>query len=536
METFKKLSFPKLENEYLDPILTQLVRQHHVIQMFFTKQSCSVLAHLIIHTETNSDVQLLQQNKWVTKVRKRYHIDVFFIYTRKLHRQFVSGHPFTALYCQSSAIIYQNIAGGEALLITSPWKKYKKRFNTFEALYYHDHDLQKSNVESLVAEGISNSVFTSYARLFEYDLGYLEELYSGTISDLLPLDDRITKLADCVPEIQKYFVKKSHSRYFLTDLFTKAKDATANDDAIYNNELYEAVGITEQGLYSLIEQRFNELKKLIKKSKVKTDLAVSLISDKPGDDILNNAVAILSRAVQVEQIYFYHQITYAEKATYYLMLIGEGVGNEKLKSLTQSLKSRLGAAYDFVILCHSRAWIQCNLYQHQSFFSKILQSKFLMYSSSDYCPKLHWEVPHNPYHADLYFSYTLAKQSSLQFFGIYNNTKGNYTGMASLFALFFMSFCRTYIFVKTYYLPNHLSSQALWGLCVYADGGIRKYSYLLEQFWTEFFPFVDRNMNLHQRLVKLRKEDVDQMNIIVEKLMGELHELVIEGDLMKDVE
>jgi hypothetical protein len=39
-------------------------------------------------------------------------------------------------------------------------------------------------------------------------------------------------------------------------------------------------------------------------------------------------------------------------------------------------------------------------------------------------------------------------------------------------------------------------------------------------------------MAIHHRLSKLDKEKVVQMNIIVEKLIGELHNLVVEGRLL----
>jgi hypothetical protein len=102
--------------------------------------------------------------------------------------------------------------------------------------------------------------------------------------------------------------------------------------------------------------------------------------------------------------------------------------------------------------------------------------------------------------------------------------------------LFFISFCRTYIFVKTNYLPNYLSSQTLWQLCIYADADLRKYNYLIEQFWTDFFPYLDRHMTPYHKLTKLSAEKVSQMNVIVEKLMGELYNLVIEDGLFLDCE
>ncbi|WJS95286.1 hypothetical protein NYQ10_02250 [Flavobacterium johnsoniae] len=534
MKASKKLTFPKLDNEFIENILRQLVNQYSVIQIFFSKNHSSVFSHLIIHIEKNSDAQELQQSRWVKKVRNRYQIDVYFIYSVKFHHKFSLGHPFVEFYCQPSAVIYQNEELRDSPIITREWKKYKKKFNAFQERFYHDHDLHKSQVQNLISEGCSNSVFTSYARLIKYDLEYLEELYAGTTFNALNLDERINDMIEYIPEIQKYFVKSGNSRYYLTDLFAKAKEATADDDAIYQNEMYEAVGIAEENLYQLIEKRLDELKRMIKKQSFLVEKVPNQIDGKPKDSVLETAIETILNFVEAEQVYLYQQITFGEKTTYYLMLISEGAGNEKLSLISQSLKSSMNGKFDFVLISHSRSWIQKNLFHTQSFFTSIIKKKCLIYSSSPYHPEFHWEVPHNPCHADLYFHYKSSKNSAFQFFEIANNPKGNYQGLEYLFSLFFLSFCRTYIFVKTYYLPNYLSSQSLWQLCLYADSDIQKYEYLTEQFWTDFFPYLDKNMAIHHRLSKLDKEKVVQMNVIVEKLMDELHNLVIESKLLSN--
>lgn len=224
-------------------------------------------------------------------------------------------------------------------------------------------------------------------------------------------------------------------------------------------------------------------------------------------------------------------MTYGEKTTYYLMIVAGAVGNEKLRAVTQSLKSKTGDEYDFVLLGHSRNWIQENLFKYQGFFAGIIQDKYQIYASSQYHPDLHWELPHNPYHADLYLYYTSAKNTALQFLAIARNGNENHQGIEYLFSLFFLSFCRTYIFIKTYYLPNDLSSQALWQLCIYADPAIQKHNHWIEQFWTDFFPYLDKHRTLHQKWSNLKKNEVDQIVVIVEKLLEELHNLVIKDGL-----
>ena len=532
MKTSKKLSFPKLENEYLENILRQLFNQHTIIQIFFTRKKYSEFSCLIINIESNIDAQKLQQSKWVRKVKERFQINIVFFFSSKLRHHYSLGSPFIAFYCREAAVIYQNNEFENSIFRTEEWQKFKKRFNEYENNFDHDHDLHALQIKNLISEGSSNSVFISYARLVGYDLDYLEELYLGSKSALLILDERINNLIQYIPDIQKYFVRNNRNKFYLTDLFTKAKEASADDDVIYKEEMYEAVGIAQRSLYCLIEKRLTELKKLIKNGLHESNEAVCKIEKQPKNIILDTAIETILEMVEVEEIHLYHQITYGEKTTYYLMLISDGAGNEKLKLITQSLKSKIGEITDFVLLSHSRYWIQTNLYQNQSFFSSIIQNEYLIYSSSKYLPDFHWEVPHNPYHADLHFYYKPTKDIAMQFFTIVNDTRGNYQGLEYFFALFFMSFCRTYIFVKTYYLPNYLSNLTLWQLCIYADSDIRKYNYLIEQFWTDFFSYLDRNMTLHHKLSKLKKEEADQMNVIVEKLMDELDNLVIENGLL----
>lgn len=535
MSTSKKLSFPKLENEFLENMLRQLVNQYTIVQIFFTKQPADVFSHLIIHVEKNSDAEQLRQNKWVKKVRNCFQIDVDFIYSSKLHHRYSSGCPFTAFYCRASAVIFQNKEFEDSAFKAVEWKKYKKCFNSYLNDFYHDHELHKWQIKNLIAESASNSVFTSYARLIEYDLEYLEALYAGNKSAGLSLSERITDLIKYIPDVQKCFVKSRKNGYYLADLFLQAKEACSDDNVIYRDEMFQAVETAEQGLLSLIEKRFNELKSLIKKGYEEKE-KICRTTEKPKDKVLETAVQTILNFAEAEQIYRYHQITCHEKTTYYLLLITAETGNEKLKLITDSLKNKVRGNYDFALISHSRYWIQDNLFDYQSFFSKIIHDDYLIYSSGEYHPVFHWEVPHKPYHGDLHIFYKSVKESALQFSATAKNADERYCGLDSLFALFFLSFCRTYIYAKTYYLPNYLSGQTLWDLCIYADAGIRKYNYLLEQFWTGFFPYADRNRTVFHGLSRLDKDKANQMNIIVEKLMNELHNTVIESGLLKNFE
>ena len=401
-----------MENEFLEDVLRQLVNQYKIVQMFFTKNTHSVFSYLIIQTDQNSNVDQIRQSKWIHKVIKLYKIDVYIVSSVKLHRQCSLGDPFIELYCHQSKMIYQNEEMKDSFIIPRNWKKFKKKFNNYQESFYHNYDIYKSQIKTLISEGCSNHVFTSYGKLMEYNISYLEELYSGRCLDVINLDERITRLIGYIPEIQKYFVKNIHNKYYLTDLIIEAKEATAQDDAIYKSELYEAISIAEQNLYQLVEKRLEELKKQIRKSLSKINSSLNEIDEKVKCPIIEITVETIVKSTDTEQIYLFHENKYDNKTTYYLLLIANGVGNEKLSSIKQSLKSKVEGKIDFVFLSHSRCWIQTNLYKYQSFFTPNLQHKFLLYSSDENHPAFHWEVPHQPYHSESIFLLQINKRRS----------------------------------------------------------------------------------------------------------------------------
>ncbi len=108
------------------------------------------------------------------------------------------------------------------------------------------------------------SVFLSYEKVIRYDLEYLENLYKGSSSDTKNLHERIYHLIPYAPEIQKYFIKQNGKEYYLISLFDKAKMSAREDELMYDNEFFEAIGIAEESIFRMIEIRLEELKIHIK--------------------------------------------------------------------------------------------------------------------------------------------------------------------------------------------------------------------------------------------------------------------------------
>ena len=539
MKTPNKSPFSVLANEFLESTLNQLVHDYSLVQIFYKQEVNSTKSHLLISVSKNADAIKLQSKKWVAEVREQHQVYIYFIDYSRLEYQFSKGHPFIEFHCHQSSIIYQKEDSRSLLLINRNWKKYHKKFNRYEDTFHHDHEIHQLQVERLIAENSYNSVFTSYEKLIEYDIEYLEELFTGNRTFDIDLNKRINKLLIYIPELKQFFVKKNQHEYFITEIFDETKKSIEEDDIIYNSEMFDSLRIISDSLYTFITVRFYNLKYLIKKQYEKICNACEdlfPIEDSPKDEILKKAIDRILTFAELEQIYFFHQTTYGDVKTYYLLLIGLNVNNEKIKAITHSLMSLFGTQYRFLLVGHDRYWIQKNLREFQSFFVFIMQSKNLVYSSDLYHPEPHWETPHHPQHNDLYFYYKSTLGSSLQFYKLIDGEKENYQGVDNIFSLFLLSFCRTYIYAKTYYLPNYMTTEALWQLCIYADMDIHKYHYLFDQFSNNIFSFTDYNMSVHHSIAKVNTEKADQMKMIVDKLMDELKETVLGGKLILSFE
>jgi hypothetical protein len=525
MKTSNQFQFTQTGDEFLDSSINQLFRQHYlIIQIFFNQTDDSEYAHLIIVLEHKKDIDELNRKKWVDKAFKEYKVKVCVFYSSQIHHRFSIGDPFIELYCRPSVIIYQNADYGKALTIKRNWKKFTKKFEDYKDSLFHDHDLLLTQVRGFVTDESSVSALLAYENVLKYDLGYLEELYAGNDFKSENLNERIRRLSKHIPEIQSHFVSQSRSDYYLIHLIGKAREAS-KDDLFFKSEMFEGFRIAEDSLYVMIEKRLHQLKKMIKVECSEKEDINETTEANAKDEVLDMAVEVIVKFIEVEEIYIFHKAAYGSNTTYYLLLLGLNIGNDKLKSITQSLKSHTGDQFDFVLISHDRCWIQKNLYFYQSFFANVIQSKNKIYQSHPFHPEPHWEYPHTPIYADLDYYFEATTKFSEQFLALAEDEKENYQGLPYFITLFFLSFCRTYIYAKLYYVPNYLSNYSLWRLCEFANPELRKYNYLFEEFWTKFFPYLDYHMVLHHHITNLKKEEVDLMKLIVEKLTKNLQEI-----------
>lgn len=523
MKTTLQPTFPKLQNSYLNQLLPQLISRYSVVQLFYTPHFRNINACLFIHLKSKEEATRLQNQKWVKKARVSHNLNVFIFYSFQLQMLYNSGNPFIAAYCNASTLLYTNPEANTALETDHQWKHFKKKLDHYRESFYHDHELLRAQIRPFITADCDTAVLLVYENLLAFDLEYLEALYLGATASLKPLHERITTLIPYVPQIQQYFVKDKTKGYYLTTLIAKAKEASLDREWYFASENYEAFRLAEAGLFALIEQRFKALKQIIKSKKKQPLPATPGSGSVKSSPLPEKALAILQNTNHLEEVYLFHHARYGEVQTFYLLLIGARMGNTFLKDLSAQLKAVSGTGREFVLIGHTRLWIQEWQYSYQSFFYKIINNENRVVASSPYHPAPHWEVPYTTEYPELEHYYERTEEVYDQFLFLVDCDKLNYQGVAGLFSLFFQCFCRTYLYATLSYYPNCLSSNTLWQLCIYANPNLKHYEFLFTEMDTNFFNSLDHHRTIQTTNSYLVSEKRKQMLKITETLINELH-------------
>ncbi len=520
---------------YLNQLLPQLIHRHRVVQLFYTPPTNHENARLIVHLESNKEAVTLQNQKWVTKLYRHHNTFVHCFYSTQLHYLKKTGNPFILAHCKPAAIIYANDDHENHLLLNpADKKKHLKKYKVYKEQFYHDHELLHSQLRPLVNADCTAAVLLHYENLISHKLDCLESLYTGTPNSNQTQNERILALIPYAPQIQKYFVKKTANTFHLIDLIENAKAAIREAECFFGSEHYQAFQIAEEGLYQMVGNRFRELKRITKQSPLSVtersrSVREGLIHPNNTPSLrvkrsnpVNQAITTIQKTKTPEEIHLFHHSVYGDTQSYYLLLIGTGFSNQLLKDLTTKLNAQTGNKVEYVLIAHTRMWIQEWLYAYQDFFKKIIKEENRIFTSSPHHPKPHWEHPYTPDYPDLDFYLSQSVEVFDQFLFMADRHTDNYSGVANLFAMFFQTFCKTYLFATISYYPNNLHSKALWQLCLYANPKLKRYEYLFNQLDIPFFNFLD-----HYRTIQLTYpfKNKRKTNLLIEnadKLIEEL--------------
>ena len=479
-KTNTESGFSKVEDEALREKLYQLIREFPIVYIFYHTAKTSEPAHITIITSEPSQVERIESRKWIRNSRNESNTLFHVIFQGKMNFEYRTGNPYMACYCRRSAIIYQNPKA--KICPETDWNSYKKRYRKYRESYYHDRDILLSEANRFQSCGSLTAMFLSYLDIYEYTIRSLEILFIGHAFDSIDLHERIKQLAHFVPRIEGVFVKKSGKEYYLVSELEKAKEVAENGDEVQLNEsLYESIVEAELQLHKLVSNRFSELKK-----QLKSDAPIQKSRDDPDssteDKELYSIITKIVEVQEVEEIYLFHQSQNHYKITYFLLLIGKGLGTEILNQIRQSVKAKSEGKLEVVLIGHTRIWIQTNLFYHQAFFKKVMVPENLRFQSNKNHPAIHWENPYTPEYPDLDHYYISSIKLATQYFVLRDNVENdNNEGLGELFARAVLRILRTFIYSKLSYFPHYLPAFNLWKLCVYAEAKLEKMEFLFEK-------------------------------------------------------
>nr|WP_319511403.1 hypothetical protein [uncultured Draconibacterium sp.] len=522
MKTNTESRFSKVENEALREKLYQLIREFQIVYIFYHTAKTSEPAHITIITSDPGQVERIESRRWIRNSRNENNTLFHVIFHGKMNFEYRTGNPFMACYCRRSAIIYQNPKAKECP--ETDWVSFKKRFKRYREGYYHDRDILLSEANRFHSRGSLTAMFLSYLDIYEYTIRFLEILFIGHAFDSMDLHERIKQLTHLVPSIEGVFVKKSGKEYYLVTELEKAKEVAENGDEVQLNEsLFESISEAEVKLHKLVTYRFSELKK-----QLKSDALIQKSTNDPGSSTEDKELSsIISKVVEiheVEEIYLFYQSQNHFTTTYFLLLIGKGLGTEILNQIGQSVKAKSEGKLEVVLIGHTRIWIQTNLFYHQSFFKKVMVRKNLRYQSNKNHPAIHWENPYTPEYPDLDHYYSSSIKLASQYFILRDNAKDdNMEGLGELFGRSMIRILRTFIYSKLSYFPNYLPAFNLWKLCVYAEPKLENVEFLFEKCSREsFFTELGNYNRFYHGISQLTVDNLLIMDEIMQLLLRKL--------------
>lgn len=518
-------------NDFLSNQLKQIITEFpSVLEIYYCSNTIEMTSYLLIHLSNRSDIDIITNRKGIKKLFKDYGIIVLLFDCNTLRYKFEHGYPLIEFIYQEEHLLYQKEGIIFDKLTTRGFKEFNNQYNIYKERYYQDHDLLSSELNTHKSLDAVSSVFLLYERLFELHLQYLEELYVGHTTSINNLHQRIKAISKFNPEIESLFLKKSEEEYYLITLINRVKEAIEEQREVYYDECFDAFEKVENQLHNFVQDRFKSLKRLIKyqtSNPIISEIAIEFNKQETFNDIIIERC--LNQNQRIEEIYLYQTLTLGSQTIYYLLIIGDKFANEQIKNLELSLQDKFNKQTNFVIIAHTKIWIQTELYSSQDFFASIIKNKNKIYTSSKYNASLHWLVPHASLYTDLYYYNSITNNTAKELLKNLQKLKKGQECKQSipyLLSLYFMSFCRTYILAHLSYLPNYLSSYSLWLLCINVKTNLTKYQYLFDKFGNKFFPLLDYYRVLHQRRISFDTEKSKVLIELVTQLQAELKIIV----------
>lgn len=525
METRNKIINP-FKNEIFKNQIEQTCQSFAVVQTYYHPKDSKGYDHLFIITDTGKDADSIREKKWIKTALLEEKTKIYVSTISRIEYQLKKGYPLVQYFCHPSLLTYSKNPGSEYLKQDFSKRKQLKKYRGFKESFYHDHDILKSEANGFYHLGSPISTFITYAKLIEHDLDYLEYVYTGNRSNHQNLHYRIKNLIAHIPGLQKLLVRKSENTYFLISKLEAAVEAAQNCDEMYiKTELYSAIQSLESALYQIIDDRLKELKDLLRSERPVRSFDSENSEIKTDDKVLEVALATIKKMSEPEEIFLFHKADTCEKkmsmTLYYLLIIGEGIGNDKIIQIQESIKNKTNHSAAVVIISHSRITVQEHLFNYQYLMKQIMTDQNRIFTSSEMHPYIHWEEPFTVEYGDMDLYYSALKGYIVQYFWVRKNIESdNRYGLISVFSNCLMRAMRVFLYGALHsYMPHYLNTFSIWKLCVFADPSIGKIEYLFLKLDVNFYRIIDKGLKFSDHIDHYAEEKLLVMDEILNSIM-----------------
>jgi len=114
----------------------------------------------------------------------------------------------------------------------------------------------------------------------------------------------------------------------------------------------------------------------------------------------------------LEEVYLFHEITSIKKEFqhhhYYLLALVSEESEKDFEAAVDKINKAQFPDLKFTIICHTRLWIQENIYECQDFFKNLMQADNRIHTNA-FHPEIHWNSRHTTDCGDLSFYRLRAK-------------------------------------------------------------------------------------------------------------------------------
>lgn len=531
MHTTKSQTFPMLNDDVLSQQINQLLHDFDVTHLFYHPSNANEPAHLLVHTASGADRNRIYLQKWTQSLYTKKGILFHCCDTARLKKSVKRGVPFVSYYFTPSALIYQSSSLASAACFPKQESKFLAKFGVHKKLFRQRYQVQVTEALRQQDTAGEISTFLVYHSLFEFLLQEMEMLYIGRWFCDERMHERIHRLMAYVPELEPLFVKRSATEFYLIHLLDVAKACTDQNDDIYLNlEMVPALHHIAEVLYAVLNNRFKVMQRGFIFSDYRKGVAEVKQECTPKSAFLSLSIDAITSIAQPEEVYLFHtdeRDGVAQKGMYqlvlYVLVVGNGISNEMLVQLQQSVADQSEQKCTLVALAHTRIHLQQNVYAWQDFLKIMMTDSYKVYCSRPSHAPLHWEECHSTYYGDLAIYGSKAKRYVAQYQSLcMHGTPENTEGLFTLFAYTFTHLVRFYIYTQLHsYVPNQLTTYSLWKLVVYCNPSLEKVVFLFEQLGGNFYTKIDKHLRFSTSSAKISGAELETMEAILITLQME---------------